>query len=128
MQTRREYLVELGLAKATRGKLSKDAHAAIDKAIAGGMQFSDMQDRPVVIKRVKKDVPQEEDAFNKYADGLIVYRNFDTQFKGVDSKGKTHKVTARSICFNSSYSIAGCACGNHRALVNSLEVIPVAEV
>lgn len=38
---RREYAITLGLAKPGRGKLSREAHAAINKAIAEGKVFSD---------------------------------------------------------------------------------------
>lgn len=42
MQSKREYAASLGLAKlGARGKLSKEAHAAINKAIADGVNFSD---------------------------------------------------------------------------------------
>ncbi|AXH68895.1 DNA bridging protein [Streptomyces phage Comrade] len=37
--TEREYLISLGLAKAGRGRYSKDAREALDKAKADGMQF-----------------------------------------------------------------------------------------
>lgn len=43
MQTRREYAASLGLAEAgKRGRLSKEAHSAINKALAEGMRFSDV--------------------------------------------------------------------------------------
>jgi hypothetical protein len=41
----REYAISLGLAKASRGKLSKEAHSAIQKAIADGMEFTDYGDK-----------------------------------------------------------------------------------
>ena len=42
MQTRREYAASLGLAKlGVRGKLSRAAHEAINKAVSEGMVFSD---------------------------------------------------------------------------------------
>ena len=41
MTTKREWLVQQGLAKATRGRLSLEAHAALAEAIASGTQFSD---------------------------------------------------------------------------------------
>jgi hypothetical protein len=47
MQSRKEYAVGLGLAKPGRGRLSKDAWAAIHKAEQEGMQFSD-KSQPVV--------------------------------------------------------------------------------
>lgn len=63
MQTKREYAASLGLAKlGVRGKLSRDAHAAIDKARDNGVTFSDdapkavvKVDRPKVAIRVVGD-------------------------------------------------------------------------
>lgn len=41
-QTKRDYLVSLGLAKAdARGRFSKEAQAALDKAVSEGMVFAD---------------------------------------------------------------------------------------
>jgi hypothetical protein len=47
MQSRKEYAVGLGLAKPGRGRLSKEAWAAIHKAEQEGMEFSD-KSAPVV--------------------------------------------------------------------------------
>lgn len=41
MTTRKEYAISLGLAKPGRGRMSLDAHKAIDNAIQEGMVFSD---------------------------------------------------------------------------------------
>lgn len=41
MQTRREYLADLGLAKIGRGKFSTAAKAQLDKARSEGIKFSD---------------------------------------------------------------------------------------
>lgn len=46
MQTRREYLVSLGLASKGRGKFSTAAHEALRSAIDDGMKFSDMESEP----------------------------------------------------------------------------------
>lgn len=125
MQTRREYLVGLGLAKEGRGKLSNAAHEALDEAIKGGMQFSDLQEKPVVVKREKKDrETSQPEGDNRFADARI-FVPIDTRYKGTDSQGKSHTINARAICYNSGYSIAGCGCSNHRSLVGSLEIIPV---
>jgi hypothetical protein len=129
MQTRREYLVGLGLAKEGRGKLSTAAHAAIAKAVAEGMQFSDLQDRPVVVKRESKPKDNETSSDdNRFAAAAMRYP-LDQKFKGEDSHGKTFTVSARSACGNSRYSIAGCfTCQTHTALVNSMEFINVSPI
>ena len=41
MQTRREYAISLGLAKPTRGRMSREANEACDKAEAEGTKFAD---------------------------------------------------------------------------------------
>jgi hypothetical protein len=133
MQTRREYLIGLGLAKEGRGKLSNAAHEAIKAALEAGTEFSDLQDRPVVVKREKK--PREDsqpEGDNRFADARVRYES-DKMFSGTDSKGKTHKVYARQGCYDSPYSIAGCfTCGEtHRALVStggSMEWITVSPI
>lgn len=63
MQTRREYAIGLGLAKPTRGRMSREANEAINKAIAEGMQFSDMpgvksEDSPKADKETPKEKPE----------------------------------------------------------------------
>lgn len=55
MQTKREYLVGLGLAKPGRGKFSNDGKAAIAKAEAEGMKFSDTATGAPAPKPVKTD-------------------------------------------------------------------------
>lgn len=41
MTTKRDYAISLGLAKPTRGRMSREANAAIAKAEAEGMVFTD---------------------------------------------------------------------------------------
>jgi hypothetical protein len=44
----RDWLITQGLAKAGRGKLSKAAHAALQKAVADGKTFEDYKDGKVI--------------------------------------------------------------------------------
>lgn len=46
MATQREYLVSLGLAKPSRGRFSKEAKAALAKAVEEGMTFTDTKEAP----------------------------------------------------------------------------------
>lgn len=58
MTTRREYAASLGLAKPnTRGRLSREAHAAIDKAEQEGMVFTDAAKPAKVIKTANLPKP-----------------------------------------------------------------------
>lgn len=133
MPTKREYAISLGLAKEGRGRMSREAHAAIDKAISEGMTFDDPSpvvsvkpakpktDKPIRVARQ----PQGE-SLGPVAD--IATRYPDTQkFKGVDSKGKTHIVNARTVCVPCGYSLTSHRCNSPEALVASLEIVPVEE-
>lgn len=63
MQTRREYLVSLGLASNGRGKFSTAAHEALKVALDGGMRFSDMEAEPKKAIKIKTvgPVPRSSD-------------------------------------------------------------------
>jgi hypothetical protein len=133
MQTKREYAASLGLAVAgARGRLSREAHAAIDKAISEGMTFAD----PVIIaKPPKPNTPKPEkqvrikrepvaevglagDVKTRYADDQI--------FVGTDSTGKRREVNARQVCFHCRYSLSSHHCNEPRVLIGSpLEWIEV---
>lgn len=66
MQTRKEYLASLNppLAKIGKGRISAEGHAAIDEAVAKGMQFSDLRvtdtDKPMKSVEVAKKNAVEE--------------------------------------------------------------------
>lgn len=50
---RREYAISLGLAKPGRGRLSREAHAAIAKAESAGTVFSDSpKSAPAIVEQV----------------------------------------------------------------------------
>lgn len=59
----RDWLVQKGLAKATRGRLSQEAHQALANAIAQGIRFDDYQ-QPVklagkpIVARSKSVAPE----------------------------------------------------------------------
>ncbi|AXG66288.1 DNA bridging protein [Streptomyces phage Annadreamy] len=68
MATEREYLMSLGLAKEGRGRYSKDARAALDKAKADGMTFDltaaekaklERQNKPKRERKVVSSAPKE---------------------------------------------------------------------
>ena len=132
MGTKREYAISLGLATPGRGRLSREAHAAIDKAIAEGMTFSDATPKPVVQRAPKtarepqrRAVVVEGESQTTMAD--VHYRyDVDQLFVGVDSHGKKHTVNARQVCRNCGYSLTSHICHNPEVLVSSLEHIPVA--
>lgn len=55
---KREYLIQLGLAKPGKGRFSAAAKAAIEKAIADGIQFDEPEARPVSDKPKKAKAPK----------------------------------------------------------------------
>lgn len=125
IQTKREYAVSLGLATMGRGRLSREAHAAIAKAEAEGMVFSDTKpvvNTPSATKPVK---PVSNEGAGMIGEIVQLWPN-DALFEGVDSHGKKHVVNARQVCRNSGYSMTSCPCGReHEVLVASLEHIKV---
>lgn len=140
MMTEREYLYSLGLTKAPtgRGRFSREAHAALDKARAGGMTFKEKT--PVVVKSIKpapapkaivKSVPKAEiekpkvgEVHEGYGDAFLRYGRLDMTFTGVDSEGKTHVVSGRNAC-SCGWSLVGHVCENPTALVGGGERIKV---
>jgi hypothetical protein len=117
MTTKREYAISLGLATPGRGRLSREAHAAIDKAISEGKTFSDA--KPVVTKAPKtaKSVSVvTEDEAPEFRETVYRYP-IDTVFVGEDTNGKKFKCTARAACM-CGYSLVAHICNDPR-VVNS---------
>lgn len=126
--TKREYAVSLGLATMGRGRLSREAHAAIAKAEAEGMVFDDA--KPITVKHsapkpAKPVTVKQEPVAREYRETTFNVP-IDTLFVGEDSKGKKHTVNARQVCRNSGYSMTTCPCGrDHEVLVSSMEFVTV---
>lgn len=128
---RKEYAVTLGLATAGRGRMSREALDAIEKARAEGMVFDDdapvrvPTERPKVKVTPKRPVVQRVETNSPMADTTLMYP-LDATFKGEDEEGHKVKVNARTVCRNSGYSIAGCACGEvHSVLSKHMTVASV---
>lgn len=111
MQTKREWLAGQGLAKMGRGKFSNDAKAALAKAEAGGMKFSDstgpVSSTPKAGK-VVKDKPQPS------GDTLYVsptdFRYSEDEWVAVDAKGG--KYSMRECCNTCKVSLTNHGCDN----------------
>lgn len=108
MQTRREYAISLGLAKPTRGRMSREANAAIDKAIAKGMQFSDMQKAVSVSESGEKE-EKKPDPVNFY--GSTPAPRFDGGWK-ITVKGKSKDISGKEVCRNCMVSLDYHGCAN----------------
>lgn len=131
MQTKREYAASLGLAVAgARGRLSREAHAAITEAESNGLIFSDAS--PVKVaptpraEKSAKSVTVNAPVIVGEVVGLVGNGDLDALYVGVDSRNKKVTVNARQVCRNSGYSLVGCRCGlSHEVLVSSMETVTV---
>jgi hypothetical protein len=128
--TKREYAASLGLAVAgARGRLSREAHAAIAKAEAEGQVFDDVT-VTVSTRAPKTPKPvsvRQEPVVSVGVAGDVKQRyTMDQLFVGIDSAGKKHTVNARQACFNCRYSLTSHFCNEPKVLIGSpLEWIAV---
>jgi len=120
MVTAREYLVDLGLAKPGRGKFSKVAHQALEKALADGKKFSDYPkavNPPRIKSEPKGDSPKPtpKPAGTGMPDIIFPdeYRFPEAEYQAVryeDGKKIVHSM--REICNNCRVSLVMCSCDN----------------
>lgn len=119
MQTKREYLVSLGLAKEGRGKFSNAAKEALVKAEAKGITFADVV--PVTVKKATKNATggvtdkspvTETRPETKPGDSLYLspcdFRFPEDQYVAVDGNGK--KYSMRECCNTCMVSLTNHAC------------------
>jgi hypothetical protein len=111
MPTKREYAVSLGLAKNGRGKLSKAAHEAINKAIKDGMVFDDVSGTSVGQKPPTVPTPPKTESKRVVAalPETKVYREQSTVY-GIDSKpGFADLVIAFDDCAGCGKAVKYCS-------------------
>lgn len=125
MTTAREYLVERDLAKPGRGKFSKVAHAALEKALAEGVKFSDYPKagKPAPVKstapKVEKAVGQKSETKPANTGKAIAeilfedeYRYPEKEYRAVSfNDGKKVIHSMREVCTNCGQSLVMCSCG-----------------
>lgn len=111
--TRKDWAVEHGFAKPGKGRMSREAHAALEKVIAEGMTFTDYRVavRASGTSKGSEEAPKvigpNEEA-NVYADAFMRYE-LDQQFTyNVD--GKAHVINGRGVCRECGYSLVGHTC------------------
>lgn len=116
MQTKRDYLVGLGLAKPGRGKFSNAAKEALAKAEAGGMKFSDTgptkNTRPETApteNATKNPVRTESAAESPYIFPSD-FRFPEAEYKAVGTDGKTYSM--RECCNTCMVSLTNHACNS----------------
>lgn len=119
----KDWAVTQGLATPGRGRMSREAHAAIQEAIAGGMTFSDYKGAPsrrgtqtplakmVRAKRQESEKQPTDVVENTYAGGFFRYP-MDQIFTYTDDNGKTHEISSRPACMNCGYSLVGHTCND----------------
>lgn len=141
MNTEREYLYSIGLTKAPtgRGRFSREAHAALDKARADGMQFKDKTPvsppktivkstpKPVVEKSTTVDKPEPGTIQDGFGQAFLRYGRMDMSFEGYDDDGKRYVVNGRNACA-CGYSLVGHICDNASALVGGGDRIAVTPI
>ena len=119
-QTRREYAASLGLAIAgARGKFSKDAVAAIDKARAEGMVFSD-DNAPVRTARPATVTDTTTESVTRIPSASESAYLFPSDFRFPEGEyravahidGKRKVFGMREVCNNCRVSLVMCACAN----------------
>jgi hypothetical protein len=114
MTTRREYAISKGLATPGRGRMSREAHAAIEKAELDGMVFTDPKPvtkadkiatreaaRPAPRKTVVQTPVQENDT--------LVSKPFTGKFEAKMPGGKRKAVSERTAC-TCGASLCYCLC------------------
>ena len=108
MVTRRDWLVEKGLAKPGRGRMSKEAHEAINEAIANGMKFSDVKDsgdKPVKSEEVTKNALSGD--FFGETPAQIYFGNWK-----MTDRGKTVTLSEKEVCSTCGISLGWHRCSN----------------
>lgn len=116
MQTKRDYLVGLGLAKPGRGKFSNAAKEALAKAEASGMKFSDTGP-------TKNARPETAPTKNATGNPVRVespgespyifpsdFRFPEGEYKAVGTDGKTYSM--RECCNTCMVSLTNHACNS----------------
>ena len=106
LQTRRQFLVEKGLAKEGRGKFSTAALAELEKARAAGIKFSD----EVVITEGNSTIVKPTNAVQKdkvYTD--IIYTYPESDYRAVEVKSKKER-SMRSACNTCRVSLVAHGC------------------
>ncbi|UUG69509.1 Lsr2-like DNA bridging protein [Streptomyces phage Sham] len=104
MPTEREYLISLNLAKEGRGRYSKDARQALDKAKADGMVFDltpaekaklERQNKPQKVRKTAPTAPKESRPSQDMYDAKAV-RAWGEQTNAIE-KGKRGKLPTSLI-------------------------------
>lgn len=115
MTTKREYAISLGLAKPGRGRLSAEAHAAIQKAMGEGVVFSDSTPTsPAQTTKAPKDSKTPSETV--IAPTAVVSEPNGYKFFYIDDKGKRRNVSERTACYSCGYSVGWHYCDTPKGI------------
>lgn len=95
MVSKRDYLIERGLAKPGRGRMSTAAHDAIKEAINKGVKFTDGSEK------ASAGIGETPDPRPDRPEGMYVFRN---------PNGSEFKRLHTNACANCHYSFQWCYC------------------
>jgi hypothetical protein len=102
----REWLVNKGLAKATRGRLSLEARQALADAVAQGMQFDDLS-----AEKIKENVPKLRTKVRAEAVAVAVRTRKETKIWAIDpaaKMGQTDLIIGFDTCAGCNRAISYC--------------------
>lgn len=114
LETRRDYLVRLGLAKPGRGKFSNVAKDALAKADESGVEFLDGPSPkgngsgPILSTAPKADKPEPVTPVNSLYVSPSDFRYPEAEYKAVGTDGKTYGM--RECCNTCRVSLTNHAC------------------
>lgn len=128
MQTRREYLVGLGLAKPGRGKFSTKGKEAIAKAEAEGMVFAETNATAPKAKVIDSDKPAPEPVPADPGNSLYLhpsdFRFPEAEYEAIGSiDGKRVVYSMRECCNTCMVSLTNHMCNTPSVLGNVAVVI-----
>lgn len=114
MTTRREYAISLGLATPGRGRMSREAHAAIEKAEAEGQVFSDPKPvtkaEKIQARESARPAPRKTVVQKPVQESAVVERKpFTGKFEALMPDGKRKAVSERTAC-RCGASLCYCLC------------------
>lgn len=115
MQSKRDYLVGLGLAKPGRGKFSNEAKRALAKAESSGIKFLDTMPSkdtgPMLAKKSvsKSGTGQSDPTFTPYLTP-DEYRFPEAEYRAVGDNGRRYSM--RECCNTCMVSLVNHACNS----------------
>lgn len=117
MQSKREYLVGLGLAKPGRGKFSNAAKEALSKAEAKGMKFSDATGIPTKNSAGGQTKTEIQPKASVPGDSAYIlpsdYRYPEADYRAfIRANGKRVEVSLRECCNTCRVSLVNHACAS----------------